>query len=69
MQSVNDRQASKEKFEFQKRLDDAVRATKLEESKLPKDDGKPVNWREAWKAGVLKKNAENDEKRIKPSER
>lgn len=69
VQSMNERQASKEKIEFQKRLDDAVKTTKLEESGLPKDDGKPVDWKAAWKAGILKKNAENDEKRIKPSER
>lgn len=66
VQSISERQATREKADFQKRLDDAVKATKLEENR---DEGKHVDWKAAWKAGILKKNAENDEKRIKPSER
>ncbi|KAG8835665.1 2' O-ribose methyltransferase [Serendipita sp. 399] len=67
------RQQEKEREEFQKRLENAVKADKAEEEKyrkLKEQEGKGgVDWRQAWKEGILKKNKENDEKRIKPSER
>ena len=69
-QSTAMKQRNDEKQDFEKRLERAVKKTK-EEEKLgasSEQEGK-VDWKEAWKAGILKKNAENDEKRIKPSER
>jgi hypothetical protein len=77
LQNATDRQQAKEKEEFQKRLDDAIKASDLEmakNAKIAEQEAKAggpskVDWKEAWKAGILKKNAENDEKRIKPSER
>ncbi|KAG8761096.1 Respiratory supercomplex factor 1, mitochondrial [Serendipita sp. 396] len=67
------RQQAKEKEEFQKRLENAVRASKAEEEQyknLKEQEGKEgVDWKKAWKEGILRKNKENDEKRIKASER
>jgi hypothetical protein len=65
------KQKNDEKEEFERRLEHAVKATKAEEETLGAagDKSGKVDWKEAWKAGILRKNAENDEKRIKPSER
>lgn len=65
VQPLNERKQRKEKKEFEQRMEDAVKA----EEEVPlKDDGK-VDWKAAWKAGLLKKNAENDEKRVRPVDR
>jgi hypothetical protein len=65
------KQKNDEKEEFERRLEHAVKMTKAEEETLGAagDKSGKADWKEAWKAGILRKNAENDEKRIKPSER
>lgn len=70
IQSAAMKQKNDEKEEFERRLEHAVKTTKAEEESLGAiDDKGKVDWKEAWKAGILRKNAENDEKRMKPSER
>jgi hypothetical protein len=66
MQSAIVRQQAKEKEDFEKRLQEAVKA---EQQESTQKDGKAPDWKAAWKEGMLKKNRENDEKRIKPTDR
>lgn len=60
------RQAAKEKEkeDFGKRLEEAIAKDRLEEAQKEKPD-----WKAAWKEGILRKNRENDAKRVKASDR
>jgi hypothetical protein len=66
MQPATVRQQAKEKEDFEKRLQEAVKA---EQQESTQKDGKGPDWKAAWKEGLLRKNRENDEKRTKPADR
>jgi len=64
------RQAAKEKEknEFERRLEEAVVKHRVEQDQEESGKGKP-DWKAAWKEGLLRKNRENDARRIKPTRR
>lgn len=63
-ESERDRLLAKEKADFQKRLDEAVEADRVEKLLAAKQTKEPSpNWKEVWKAGILKKNEEHEQKK------
>lgn len=62
---ISAQQAAKEKFEFEQRLQQAIHNEEMNESAKhgAGTDAPTGSWKDAWKAGMLKKNAEHAEKK------